>query len=44
VLKEIGAAADPSLPDGEGVEEAIIESNEDDSIDGIMVILFYLTI
>ena len=37
VLKTIGAAADPTLSEGEGVEEAIIEANEDDSVDGIMV-------
>lgn len=37
VLKQIGAAADPSLDEGEGVEDAIIEANNDDSIDGIMV-------
>ncbi|KAF7792837.1 hypothetical protein EIP86_003938 [Pleurotus ostreatoroseus] len=36
VLKKIGAAADPSLDEGEGVEDAIIEANNDDSIDGIM--------
>lgn len=37
ILKKIGAAADPSLAEGEGVEEAIIEANNDDSVDGIMV-------
>src|ERR1700722_15188306 len=37
VLKKIGAAVSPELPEGDGVEEAIIEANEDDSIDGIMV-------
>ena len=37
VLKKIGAAADSSLDEGEGVEDAIIEANNDDSIDGIMV-------
>lgn len=37
VLKKIGAAADPSLNEGEGVEEAIIEANDDDSVNGIMV-------
>ncbi|KAI0329568.1 NAD(P)-binding protein [Cubamyces sp. BRFM 1775] len=37
VLRKVGAAADESLAPGEGVEEAIIEANEDDSIDGIMV-------
>lgn len=37
VLKLTGAAADPALGEGEGVEEAIIEANEDESIHGIMV-------
>ena len=37
VLKKIGAAADPSLDEGEGVEDAIIEANNDDGVDGIMV-------
>ncbi|KAF8969385.1 methylenetetrahydrofolate dehydrogenase [Flammula alnicola] len=37
VLKLIGAAASPELDEGEGVEEAIIEANEDESIHGIMV-------
>ena len=37
VLRKIGAAADPSLDEGEGVEDAIIEANNDDSVDGIMV-------
>lgn len=37
VLKRIGAAADPSLDEGEGVEEAIIDANNDNSVDGIMV-------
>ncbi|KAI0658523.1 NAD(P)-binding protein [Cubamyces menziesii] len=37
VLRRVGAAADESLAPGEGVEEAIIEANEDDSVDGIMV-------
>lgn len=37
VLKETGKAADPALEEGEGVEEAIIEANEDESVDGIMV-------
>ena len=36
VLKRTGAA-DTGLSESEGVEEAIIEANEDDSIDGIMV-------
>ncbi|KAH9482365.1 Methylenetetrahydrofolate dehydrogenase [NAD(+)] [Psilocybe cubensis] len=37
VLKKVGAAASPDLGEGEGVEEAIIEANEDPSIHGIMV-------
>ncbi|KIJ37453.1 hypothetical protein M422DRAFT_231851, partial [Sphaerobolus stellatus SS14] len=37
ILKEVGAATDPSWAEGEGAEEAIIEANEDDAIDGIMV-------
>jgi methylenetetrahydrofolate dehydrogenase (NAD+) len=44
VLKETGAALNSTgergaqgLGDGEGVEEAIMEANEDDSVDGIMV-------
>ncbi|OBZ70208.1 Methylenetetrahydrofolate dehydrogenase [NAD(+)] [Grifola frondosa] len=37
VLKKTGAAEDPALDEGEGVEDAIIEANEDESVDGIMV-------
>jgi hypothetical protein len=37
VLKTTGAAASADLTEGEGVEEAIIQSNEDESVDGIMV-------
>ena len=37
VLKEIGAALSPENGEGDGVEEAIMEANEDDSVDGIMV-------
>ncbi|KAI0797018.1 NAD-P-binding protein [Abortiporus biennis] len=37
VLKKTGSAIDSQLADGDGVEEAIIEANEDDSVDGIMV-------
>ena len=37
VLRLTGAAADPALGEGDGVEEAIIESNEDSDVDGIMV-------
>ncbi|KAG6891304.1 hypothetical protein C0992_009185 [Termitomyces sp. T32_za158] len=36
VLKETGAAASPDLGEGEGVEEAIIEANEDETVHGIM--------
>ena len=36
-LKETGAALDKDAPDGEGVEDAIIEANGDTSVDGIMV-------
>ncbi|KJA29778.1 hypothetical protein HYPSUDRAFT_174632 [Hypholoma sublateritium FD-334 SS-4] len=36
-LKLTGAAISPDLGEGEGVEEAIIEANEDESIHGIMV-------
>ena len=37
VLRKTGSAADESLAPGEGVEEAIIEANEDETVDGIMV-------
>jgi len=37
VLKKIGAAASPDLGEGDGVEEAIIEANVDESVHGIMV-------
>ncbi|KAI0065771.1 methylenetetrahydrofolate dehydrogenase [Artomyces pyxidatus] len=37
VLKEVGSARDADAADGEGVEDAIIEANEDASVDGIMV-------
>ncbi|KAJ1308815.1 hypothetical protein OPQ81_004503 [Rhizoctonia solani] len=36
VLKEVGGAVEGGV-DGEGAEEAIIEANEDQSVDGIMV-------
>jgi methylenetetrahydrofolate dehydrogenase (NAD+) len=39
VLKKTGAAVSPDLSEGEGVEEAIIEANEDASVNGIMVTL-----
>jgi methylenetetrahydrofolate dehydrogenase (NAD+) len=37
VLIETGAAVSPDLGEGYGVEEAIIEANEDNSVHGIMV-------
>ncbi|KAF9226863.1 NAD(P)-binding protein [Gyrodon lividus] len=37
VLKMVGSAESAGRADGEGVEEAIIEANEDVNIDGIMV-------
>ncbi|KAF7355735.1 Methylenetetrahydrofolate dehydrogenase [Mycena sanguinolenta] len=37
ILKKTGAADTGDLGEGEGVEEAIIEANEDANIDGIMV-------
>ncbi|KAJ7068754.1 hypothetical protein C8F01DRAFT_1208182 [Mycena amicta] len=37
VLKKTGAADTGELGEGEGVEEAIIEANDDPSVDGIMV-------
>ena len=37
VLKKTGAALSSDLAAGEGVEEAIIDANEDDSVHGIMV-------
>ncbi|TFK43824.1 hypothetical protein BDQ12DRAFT_675614 [Crucibulum laeve] len=37
VLKKTGAAESTELGEGEGVEEAIIEANEDESVHGIMV-------
>ena len=40
VLKTTGAAVSSDLSEGEGVEEAIIEANEDDSVQGIMVFLY----
>jgi methylenetetrahydrofolate dehydrogenase (NAD+) len=36
-LRKVGAALNPESGEGEGVEEAIIEANEDSSVDGIMV-------
>lgn len=40
VLKEIGAAVSPENGEGDGVEEAIMEANEDDTVDGIMASAF----
>lgn len=37
VLKKTGAALSAEQDEGEGVEEAIIEANEDESVHGIMV-------
>lgn len=37
VLRKTGAAESTGLQEGEGVEEAIMEANEDDQVDGIMV-------
>lgn len=36
VLRRTGAAEREGLGEGDGVEDAIIEANEDDSVDGIM--------
>lgn len=43
ILKKTGAAFSSDQGEGDGVEEAIIEANEDDSVHGIMVrtTLFY---
>jgi methylenetetrahydrofolate dehydrogenase (NAD+) len=38
-LKVTGAAEDSDLEDGYGVEESIIEANEDPDVDGIMVLI-----
>ncbi|KAL0580745.1 Methylenetetrahydrofolate dehydrogenase [NAD(+)] [Marasmius crinis-equi] len=37
VVRKTGSASSPDLADGDGVEEAIVEANEDDSVDGILV-------
>lgn len=37
VLRTVGSAESADRGDGEGVEEAIIEANEDADVDGIMV-------
>lgn len=48
VLKKTGAALSSDLQEGEGAEEAIIEANDDNLVDGIMVcvmpfaMVFYL--
>lgn len=36
-LRKTGRAASDELAEGEGAEEAIIDANEDDNVDGIMV-------
>jgi methylenetetrahydrofolate dehydrogenase (NAD+) len=36
-LRKTGAALSSELGEGDGVEDAIIEANEDSSVDGIMV-------
>lgn len=41
VLKTVGSAESVERADGEGVEEAIIEANEDADVDGIMVHIFF---
>ena len=41
-LIKTGAAVSPDLDEGYGVEEAIIEANEDNSVHGIMVKFFFL--
>ena len=41
-LIKTGAAVSPDLGEGYGVEEAIIEANEDNSVHGIMVKPFFL--
>jgi methylenetetrahydrofolate dehydrogenase (NAD+) len=41
VLIKTGAAVSPDLDEGYGVEEAIIEANEDNSVHGIMVRIFF---
>ena len=40
-LIKTGAAVSPDLAEGYGVEEAIIEANEDNSVHGIMVKAFF---
>jgi hypothetical protein len=42
VLKKTGAALSSDQGEGDGVEEAIIEANEDDSVHGIMVCMLFL--
>ncbi|KAJ8086997.1 Methylenetetrahydrofolate dehydrogenase [NAD(+)] [Marasmius tenuissimus] len=37
-VRKTGSASSPDLADGDGVEEAILEANEDDSVDGILVV------
>jgi 5,10-methylene-tetrahydrofolate dehydrogenase/methenyl tetrahydrofolate cyclohydrolase len=38
VLKRTGTAQNSDFEEGEGVEETIIEANEDADVDGIMVL------
>lgn len=40
VLKLVGSADSADRADGDGVEEAIIEANEDPDVDGVMVRAF----
>ncbi|KAG7097367.1 hypothetical protein E1B28_004717 [Marasmius oreades] len=37
ILKKTGAALSSDLAEGEGVEEAIVEANEDERVDGVLV-------
>ena len=40
VLKKTGAALSSDFQEGEGAEEAIIEANDDNLVDGIMVLCY----
>lgn len=42
MLRTTGAAESGELGEGEGVEDAIIEANEDESVDGIMVSISFV--
>ena len=44
VLIKTGAAVSPDLSEGDGVEEAIIEANEDNSVHGIMVSFHFFSV